>query len=64
MNAHTKGWLGFLAALGMMAGLLAPEVGALESWSAAFSLAFAGKALAHFGVVTGAFVAGKLIPTR
>lgn len=64
MTEHTKGHMLFLAALGMMASLLAPEVSALPSWDAALSTAFGGKALAHFGAVVAAFVAGKIIPTK
>jgi hypothetical protein len=60
---HT-GWLLFAAALGMMATLIAPEVAALSAWGDAVTPAFLGKTLAHFGVVVGAFVAGKLIPTE
>jgi hypothetical protein len=62
-STHT-GWLLFAAALGMMASLIAPEVSALSSWATVLSPAFIGKALAHFGAVVGAFVAGKMIPTE
>lgn len=64
MTDQAKGWTLFIVALGMMAGLLAPEVSALSSWTSAMQPAFAGKALAHFAVVVGAFGAGKIIPTR
>ena len=62
-NTHT-GWIIFVAALGMMASLLAPEISALESWSVVVTPAFMGKALAHFGAVVAAFVAGKIIPSK
>lgn len=63
MTQHATGWAVFAAAIGMMAGLLSPEVSSLSSWGAALAPAFVGKALAHFGVVIAAFVGGKLIPT-
>jgi len=63
MTRHQRGYALFVTALGMMAGLLAPEVSGLPSWSAVLAPAFVGKALAHFAVVTGAFAAGKIIPT-
>lgn len=64
MTDHAKGWTMFLVALGMMAGLLAPEVSALSSWTSVMQPAFAGKALGHFAAVVAAFAAGKIIPTR
>lgn len=62
-QTHT-GWIVFVAMLGMMAGLIAVDVRELESWSDARTPAFVGGALAHFGLVLGAFVGGKLIPTK
>ena len=58
-----SGWFLFIAALGMMAGLLSVDVSKLPSWQAAADPAFVGVVVAHFGAVTGAFVAGKLIPS-
>lgn len=62
-QTHT-GWLVFAASLGMMASLIAPEISALESWGVVVTPAFMGKALAHFGAVVAAFVAGKIIPSK
>ncbi len=62
MTRNHTGWLVFIAALGMMAGLLGHEVSALNSWDTAMSPGFVGKALVHFGTVIGAFIAGKLLP--
>lgn len=63
MTPTITGWTIFLAALGMMAGLLAVDVSKLSAWSDAVSPPFVGTVLAHFGVVIGAFVGGKLIPS-
>lgn len=63
MTDHAKGYTVFIAALGLMAGLLSPEISGLPSWSAALAPAFVGKVLMHFGVVVTAFIGGKLIPT-
>lgn len=63
MTKHQRGYAIFIAALGMMAGLLAPEVAALSSWDAALAPPFVGKVLVHFGVVSAAFAGGRIIPT-
>lgn len=62
MTPNTKGWLGFVGALGMMAVSLSPEVESLASWATVTSPAFVGKLLFHFGSVVMAFYAGKGIP--
>lgn len=64
MTDHQRGYMIFVATLGMMAGLLAPEVANLSEWNDMLTPAFIGKALAHFAVVSAAFAAGKIIPTR
>lgn len=63
MTRHQRGYALFVTALGMLAGLLAPEVSALPSWAAAVGPAFVGKTLAHFAVVSAAFAGGRIIPT-
>ena len=63
MTQVQTGYVMFVAALGMMASLLAPEVSALASWPDVFTPMFMGKVFAHVGAVIGAFVAGKMIPT-
>lgn len=59
-----NGWVVFLAALGVMAALLGNELLQFSSWQDGLTPAFAGKSLVHFGTVIGAFVGGRLIPTR
>jgi hypothetical protein len=52
----------FAAMLGMMAGLIAVDVRELQSWAEVTTPAFIGNVLAHFAIVIGAFVGGKLLP--
>ena len=63
MTQHQQGWIVFIAAFGMMCGLMSAEVRELSSWSDATTPNFLGDLLAHFAAVVGAFVAGRLIPT-
>jgi len=64
MIEHGKkpGNIVFLAALGMMAGLVAIDMRDLTSWNEVFTPIFIADLLAHFGTVVGAYVAGRLIP--
>jgi hypothetical protein len=62
MNPTTGGWVVFIGSLGMMATLMAPEVGKLVTWGAAFAPGFVAIILGHFGAVVLAFVGGKIIP--
>ena len=57
------GWVIFLAAFGVMAGLIGNEISQFQSWAPALTPPFIGKSLIHIGTVIGAFVGGKLIPT-
>lgn len=63
MTSTVGGWIVFAAAIGMMMTLLSGEVVGLQTWAAALTPAFVGKAMAHVGVVIAAFIGGKLIPT-
>lgn len=56
------GWIVFLAAIGMMAGLMAVDVSKLHDWQEIRAPLFVGTVLAHFAAVTTAFVGGKLLP--
>ena len=60
----TTGWVVFVGALGMMAGLMAPEVGKLATWGSAFAPGFVAVIMLHFSIVVMAFIGGKLIPTQ
>lgn len=61
-NATTTGWTIFIAALGMMMGLMAPEVAKLATWGAAFAPGFVAVIMLHFSIVVMAFIGGKMIP--
>ena len=63
MTATNTGWILFIAALGMMAGLMGNELVTLKSWTEATTIAFVGKMMMHFSVVIGAFIGGRLIPS-
>lgn len=62
MTPTTVGWLLFIGALGEMAALMAPEVGKLTTWGAAFAPGFVAIIMVHFSSVALAFVGGKIIP--
>lgn len=59
---RTTGWLIFIGAIGMMAGMVAVDVTTLMAWSDALRPAFVGSTLGHFSAVIAAFVGGKIIP--
>lgn len=62
MSNTTTGWVTFVAAIGMMFGLLAVDITALSSWEQALRPVFIGTFLGHIAVVITAFIGGKLIP--
>tara|TARA_R110000868_G_scaffold97880_1_gene269359 strand:- start:1519 stop:1722 length:204 start_codon:yes stop_codon:yes gene_type:complete len=64
MTSTGKGWILFVAALGMMTTLMSVEVYDLMHWQEAVQPHFVAKIMVHFGTVVSAFVAGKLIPTE
>lgn len=57
-----SGWLIFIAAMGMMLGLLAGDVHSLNSWNDAFNPAFVAGIMTHISAVIAAFVGGNLVP--
>lgn len=63
MTNHGKGWLLFIAAMGMMFTLESVEIANLQAWSDMFAPGFMGKAFAHIGTVIAAFIGGKLLPS-
>ena len=58
----TAGWIVFIAALGMMFGMLAVDIAQLMEWSQATKPVFIGSTIGHLSAVIGAFVGGKIIP--
>lgn len=64
MTNFGRGYLLGLAALGSMLGLIAVDIQELETWSQATTPAFIGSSLAHIGVVIGAFIGGRLVPSE
>lgn len=63
MTQTQTGWVVFVAALGMMAGLAAVDITGLHDWHEATTPAFIGTIVGHFGAVVTAFVGGKLLPS-
>ena len=61
-NSATTGWVVFIAAVGMMLGLLSVDLTHLKGWSEATTPVFVGTAIGRLAAVIGAFVGGKLIP--
>ncbi len=57
-----SGWFIFIAALGMMLGLLAGDIASLNNWHEIFYPAFMAGVMTHISVVIGAFVGGNLVP--
>lgn len=62
MTKTTTGWIIFVAAVGMMFGLLSVDLITLKSWSDATTPLFVGTTIGHIAAVIAAFVGGKLIP--
>ena len=58
----TTGWIVFIAALGMMFGLIAVDISQLMKWSEATTPGFIGQIMGHLAAVIAAFAGGKLIP--
>lgn len=62
MTRTTTGWVVFVGCIGMMFGLLAVDIAALDNWNAVMKPVFVGTFLGHISVVIAAFIAGKIIP--
>lgn len=62
MSKTTGGWILFIAALGMLFGLMGAELMVLKPGEL-YTTVFAGKMLLHLSTVIAAFVGGKLIPS-
>lgn len=61
MNGN-KGYLGLLAAIGMMLGLAAEDMRNLHNWNEVTSISFVANQFAHFAAVVIAFLGGKVLP--
>lgn len=57
-----SGWLIAIAAMGMMLGLLAGDIGALNNWHEIFYPTFIAGIMTHISAVIAAFVGGNLVP--
>lgn len=62
MNKTSLGWIVFIGCIGMMASLMAVDIGTLKDWHEVTRPAFIGGQLGHLGTVIAAFVAGKIMP--
>lgn len=63
-ESRTAGWVVFIAAMGMMAGLMAEDIRQLEEWSSIFKPSFLASILTHFAAVVTAFIGGRVIPSK
>jgi hypothetical protein len=61
-GAATTGWMVFVAAVGMMLGLLSVDLTHLKGWSEAVTPLFVGTAIGRLAAVIAAFVGGRLLP--
>lgn len=64
MSQTTTGWIVFLAAVGMMFGLLSVDIVALKDFNELYTPLFVGTFMGHIAAVITAFVGGKLIPSE
>lgn len=64
MNRTTGGWLVFVAAIGMMFGMLAIDIASLNEWSQMQTPLFVGTTFGHVAATIAAFIGGKLIPEQ
>lgn len=59
-----KGWIIFLSALGMMITLVSIDLKELSTLEEVATTKFIANVGLHLGTVIGAFVGGRLIPTK
>ena len=62
MTPTAQGWTVFIAAVGMMLGLLSVDVSHLTTWSQVTQPGFIADLFGHLAAVIAAFIGGKLIP--
>lgn len=58
----TVGWVIFVAAIGMLFGMISVDIVGLKDWNQVQTPLFVGTAIGHVAAVITAFVGGKLIP--
>jgi hypothetical protein len=61
-NQTTTGWVIFVAAVGMMFGMVSVDIVGLKDWNEMATPLFVGTTIGHIAAVIGAFVGGKIIP--
>ncbi len=62
MTPTTTGWVVFVAAIGMMFGLLSVDIVALKDFNEMYTPLFIGTFMGHVAAVIAAFIGGRLIP--
>lgn len=64
VNKKTAGYLVLVTALGMSFGLIGNEIKNVKDWAELFSPGFVGTTFIHMGTVIGAYVGGRITPSR
>lgn len=59
MKNEQKGFTLFLLMMGAMAGLVAIDIGKMDSFTEIYHPSFLSSILAHFSIVIGAYIGGK-----
>lgn len=62
MTQTNTGWIIFVAAIGMMLGMIAIDISSLNEWSQMTTPVFVGTTIGHIAATIAAFVGGKVIP--
>lgn len=62
MGKTATGYTVFIAALGMMCGLLAADIQNLEQWAYMTTPKFVGSVFTHLAAVIAAFIGGRIVP--
>lgn len=64
LNKKTAGYVVLVACLGMLFVAMGPEIQELKSWNEALTPGFIGTIVGHAGAVLGAYVGGRMTPTK
>lgn len=62
MTQKATGYVVFIAAIGMMLGLMSVDVSKLATWHEATTPGFVASVIGHLGAVAAAFAGGKILP--